>query len=850
MVDLRERLAKKKLQKATNPIDIYNSLDRMASKGELRKAQKEILENWYKNKKDDKDLIIKLSTGRGKTLIGLLILQAKINNGEGPCLYLCPDNYLVEQTCIEAKNFGIDFCTGEGDLPLEFENGEKILITNVNKLFNAKTKFRTKGNSIPVNTIVFDDSHACLDIIQSCFTIVIERKFNKDLFEKFINLFEKDLEYQGQATLEAIKNYDSTSYLPIPYWSWIDHQSDVIKMLSPFSNEKFLTFTWDSVKDNLDNCMCLISGNKIEITPYLLPLEKFGSFYNAKNRIFMSATVNNDSFFIKHLNIGEETIKNPLTVKNDVFTGEKMILAPSLIDTSLDTDYAMNKFIKKQDDNKTPTYGICVLSPSFKMAEAWSHNGARIVDYGDIGKAIESLKKENFDETIVFANRYDGLDLPDNACRILIFDGLPYASNLLDTYYEECLSDTEITNTKIIQKIEQGLGRNVRGERDYGAILLFRNELIRYVMTNKYKKYFSLQTRKQIEIGKELTNMAKDEVDEKGAGKALCDLLKKIIKREDDWKEYYYDEMKDIPEDTTPKILTELVIQRQAEYENYKGKSNNTVEILRQYLNDNKENMSDNEKGWYLQQIARYLYKSAKSQSIKTQIAAHEKNNLLLKPNADINIKLLKSEKINQALYIKKYIEKYSTPSDLELDVNEILDFMDFGIDYKKFENSIMKIGKFLGFASEQPDQQYREGPDNLWAVAPSEYFVIECKNQIFESRGFLSQDEIGQMNNTIGWFQKNYQKHNGTYIMFAPTNIIDNRVAFVKDVNIIRKTELKKFRKNILAFTKDLINSNFESISSDDIYKLLTLHKLNYKDFNTYFTKPVDTLVQKEIKE
>lgn len=125
MVDLRERLAKKKLQKATNPIDIYNSLDRMASKGELRKAQKEILENWYKYRKDDKDLIIKLSTGRGKTLIGLLILQARINNGEGPCLYLCPDNYLVEHTCIEAKNFGIDFCTGEGDLPLEFENGEK-----------------------------------------------------------------------------------------------------------------------------------------------------------------------------------------------------------------------------------------------------------------------------------------------------------------------------------------------------------------------------------------------------------------------------------------------------------------------------------------------------------------------------------------------------------------------------------------------------------------------------------------------------------------------------------------------------------------------------------------------------
>lgn len=82
MVNLRERLAKKKLQKPINPIEIYASLDRKASKGELRNVQKIILEKWFTERKDDKDLIIKLSTGRGKTLIGLLILQSKINSGE------------------------------------------------------------------------------------------------------------------------------------------------------------------------------------------------------------------------------------------------------------------------------------------------------------------------------------------------------------------------------------------------------------------------------------------------------------------------------------------------------------------------------------------------------------------------------------------------------------------------------------------------------------------------------------------------------------------------------------------------------------------------------------------------
>ena len=844
MVDLSERLSKKKLQKIINPLDIYDLLDRKASKGELRQVQKTILEKWFNHRKDDKDLIIKLSTGRGKTLIGLLILQSKINNGEGPCLYLCPNNYLVEQTTIEAKNFGIDFCTADDDIPLDFENGKKILITNANKLFNAKTHFGLNSHSIPVNTIILDDSHACLDVIQACFSITIKRKDYESLYNYILNIFEKDLILQGQGTLAEIKNGNSESYLPVPYWSWIDHVNDIINSLSKYSTENFLKFTWDLIKDKFENCACFISGDRIEISPYILPIEQFGSFYNAKNKIYMSATVNNDSFFIKHLNVSEDAILHPLQVENDNFAGEKMILAPSLIDSKLDTDYAMGFFILK----KAAPFGISVLSPSFKMAEPWKKNGAILATADVIGKIIESLKSDTtFDKTFVFANRYDGIDLPDNACRILIFDGLPYANCLFDKYYEDCLCDTDITNTKIAQKIEQGLGRNVRGERDYGAILLLRNDLVRFLMSNKYKKYFSLQTQKQIEISNELTTLAKEEVEEKGGHNTLIGLIRKILKRENDWKEYYYEEMNSISSESTPKILTELIVERDAEYKNSVGKSLEAAKIMRNYLNDNMNNISNKEFGWYEQQIARYLYNEAKSQSLETQVKAYEKNNLLLKPNANINIKLLKSEKINQANCIRNYISKYKTASDLELEVNEILDFMEFNVNNKKFENSIMKIGEFLGFASEQPDLLYREGPDNLWAVAPNEYFVIECKNQIQETRTFLSQNEIGQMNNTIAWFNKNYQRHHGTFIMIAPTNNIDNRVAFVKTVNIIRKKELNTFRMNLKSFVRDIINKNIKEISTDEIQKLLRLHKLDFISLKNYFVQPKDTLIQKE---
>ena len=82
MVDFKSRLLQKTIKRPIDPVVIYNCLDRVTSKGELRPAQKTILEKWFNNYYDKKDSIIKLSTGKGKTLIGLLILQSKINKKE------------------------------------------------------------------------------------------------------------------------------------------------------------------------------------------------------------------------------------------------------------------------------------------------------------------------------------------------------------------------------------------------------------------------------------------------------------------------------------------------------------------------------------------------------------------------------------------------------------------------------------------------------------------------------------------------------------------------------------------------------------------------------------------------
>ena len=94
-----------------DPIDLYKTLDRTHDKGPLRPSQEAVLQQWNDRKAKSGDVIVKLHTGQGKTLVGLLMLQSRLNDGKGPVMYLCPDNYLIAQTCEQARQFGIRTCT-------------------------------------------------------------------------------------------------------------------------------------------------------------------------------------------------------------------------------------------------------------------------------------------------------------------------------------------------------------------------------------------------------------------------------------------------------------------------------------------------------------------------------------------------------------------------------------------------------------------------------------------------------------------------------------------------------------------------------------------------------------------
>ena len=100
-MDFKKKLKEQKIEKKISPIDIYETLDRKSITGPLRPAQLDILKKWFNEKKETRDLIVKLHTGQGKTLLGLLMLQSLLNSKEGPCTYVCANKYLVEQVLVE-----------------------------------------------------------------------------------------------------------------------------------------------------------------------------------------------------------------------------------------------------------------------------------------------------------------------------------------------------------------------------------------------------------------------------------------------------------------------------------------------------------------------------------------------------------------------------------------------------------------------------------------------------------------------------------------------------------------------------------------------------------------------------
>ncbi len=394
-------------------------------------------------------------------------------------------------------------------------------------------------------------------------------------------------------------------------------------------------------------------------------------------------------------------------------------------------------------------------------------------------------------------------------------------------------------NIKLAQKIEQGLGRSVRGETDYSVIVIVGADLVSFMKSTATKNFFSKQTKKQIDIGLEIAEVTKDERKPGDtAFKILNDLVNQCITRDYGWKEFYIDRMNTIEDEKDKKeaILDFLVLEYQAESAYSLGEYPKAFEKMQKLL-DNLSDQSD--RGWYLQTLARYKYHLSESESINIQHSAFKSNQELLKPKDGINYSKIAIINDNRLQRIKDWIRQYSSYSELVLDLDRILNNFSFGELADRFEASLKNIGEILGFLSQRPDKELGKGPDNLWCVGANRYILFECKNEVDERRSQINKTEVSQMNTSFHWFQNEYPEAAVSCIMIIPTRYTSPAGYFGANVLIMKQQKLDKLKKNIKSFFKEFYTYDLNDISSQKIQEMINLHKLDINNFENEFTEP-----------
>ena len=225
MVDFRKLREAKAKPKPLHPRDVFNALPKPPGINDLYASQAEVLDGWF-GRRAEKDLVVKLHTGGGKTLVGLLIAQSVMNETSEPVIYLAPTKQLVSQVLAKSQHYGIAalaYVRGQ-PLPTEFYEGKAVLVGAYETLFNGRSKFGVRASgqeTVKAGAIILDDAHVALASVREAFTLNVSANQHREVYAEIASRFRmafKDVG-RGGAFADVIRGKDF-GVMEAPSWAW------------------------------------------------------------------------------------------------------------------------------------------------------------------------------------------------------------------------------------------------------------------------------------------------------------------------------------------------------------------------------------------------------------------------------------------------------------------------------------------------------------------------------------------------------------------------------------------------------------------------------------------------------
>jgi len=803
------------------PYDLFKSLSGR-SFPDLMLHQEEVLASYQKSGLDSSDVALQLPTGSGKTLVGLLIGEWRRRKFQEKVIYLCPTSQLVHQTNQQAHDHYKLATVGFTGPKKKYDPAnlsryslaKNVAVTNYSSFFNTHSAFAKP------DIIIIDDAHAAENYIAKMWSIEVSASSedHEFLFAQIANVIRphiRNLDYQRLiGKWEGLSDIGVVEKLPTPIFFKIAEQ--IAQVFESGVDKTNQLFAWKTLRNNLTACHFYYSSRGFLIRPIIPPTWTLPDFKSAKQRIFMSATLG-EGGDLERLT-GRKKITKIATP--DTFlrqgVGRRFFIFPEMKTTADEADKLRLKLIGK-------TKRSVIITPNKKSRNkiAAGITNANIASTFD-AKQIESGKEDFLKATracAALANRYDGIDFPNDEARLLCVDSLPRATNLQEMFFMTRLDATVLLNERIQTRITQAVGRCTRALSDYSAVFITGRELQNALTEPSKQKFLTPEMQAEIKFG--VTQSLESEP------KEIIELFELFLEHGEDWQNAnneIVDDTKILVQEKFPALKAlersaplEIKYQQSAWAGNWKLAHETTKEIIAvlrggsalqgycglwHYLSGSAAYLASiSEKDEGLQKVAKEQF----SQAIKV-------GNSLSWLSKLSHLELL-SEKVFE-----------DADHDVELQIDAIgKNLLDLGnlhdanftklegkilaglSSESKFEKSHEELGKILGFNCGKVESS---GSPDPWWMSESECFVFE-DHAGAKSTSILSVKKARQASSHPAWIKEHVEEYDDqeiSAILVTPVSKVDKGgIPHLKFVALWNLEEFRTWAKNCFSVLRQL---------------------------------------------
>ena len=486
--------------------------------------QADMLREYHANHLKTEDIALELPTGAGKTLPALLIAEWRRSQLDHRVVYACPTIQLANQVYEEARRLGIEAVALHGTHH-NWENADLAAYEGANSIAVAsyRTIFNTSPTLSPPKTLIFDDVHTAEGIVASTWSVEINRFEHLDVYEELLDAISGELPGAYlQRLLEREPDPNTRADVRLfPIYALRNSSQKIDKVLR--RQEGDISFRYSMIRQYIDKCLLLFGWDGFLIRPYIPPTNQHDHFVLPEQRIYISATLGYGGELERAF--GRAPIARlPVPSGWDQRgSGRRFFVFPELI-----RDVEPRSIVKAVIAESKKAI---VLSPSNSRTETSKVDlvplGMEVFEKSQIEESLDQFR-DSEEGVLVLANRYDGIDLADQSCRVTVLDGLPTGQHLLERFLVESLRVSRVLEERLRTRVLQGAGRCTRGLNDYSVVISLGMKLTQFLHRTEIREFLLPEIQAEIAFG-----MVNSQVSESD----LREMIQSCLKQDEDWQD-------------------------------------------------------------------------------------------------------------------------------------------------------------------------------------------------------------------------------------------------------------------------------------------------------------------------